>query len=205
MEHGYKDIVEIDYLYDQSTEKYQATVKYLKTNAEIVDIFSWNGNRDIQWLDSSFEIGEAEIAQLTDDEIRQRIDNEIARREQEIQQSVQSYFESLENQSPGESLANGAMNVTVDDKNVMIASNENQVLYFINYARMYLNCEDDDNYMAMAFGYLFIYIALIVFTAMFAIRYVKRVIYLAFLTLMAPMVALTYPLDKIKDRKSPSI
>ena len=52
------------------------------------------------------------------------------------------------------------------------------------------------------FPYLIIYIALIVFTVMFAIRYIKRVIYIAFLTLMAPMVALTYPLDKIKDRKS---
>ena len=90
-------------------------------------------------------------------------------------------------------------------KGVRVSTDADKVLYFINYARMYLNCEDDDNYMAMAFGYLFIYIVLIVFTGMFAIRYVKRVIYLAFLTLMAPMVALTYPLDKIKDRKSTSI
>ena len=63
-----------------------------------------------------------------------------------------------------------------------------------------MNAIDTDAWQPMALGYLFIYIVLIIFTGMFAIRYVKRVIYIAFLTLMAPMVAVTYPLDKIKDR-----
>ena len=57
----------------------------------------------------------------------------------------------------------------------------------------------------MSVGFLIIYIILIVFTGMFAIRYMKRVIYIAFLTMIAPVVALTYPLDKLKDRKSTSI
>lgn len=78
----------------------------------------------------------------------------------------------------------------------------NQILYFTNYARLYLNVADDDDYLPMSTAYLIIYIALVAFTAVFAMRYIKRVIYIAFLTLMAPMVALTYPLDKIKDRKS---
>lgn len=77
-----------------------------------------------------------------------------------------------------------------------------KVLYFVNYARLFLNYKGTDENMPMAVAYLIIYIALIVFTAVFTIRYIKRVIYVAFLTLMAPMVALTYPLDKIKDRKS---
>ncbi|MCI8621846.1 MAG: hypothetical protein HFJ50_09405 [Clostridia bacterium] len=59
--------------------------------------------------------------------------------------------------------------------------------------------------MPMSTAYLIIYIALITFTAVFTIRYIKRFIYIAFLTLMAPVVALTYPLDKIKDRKSTSM
>ena len=88
---------------------------------------------------------------------------------------------------------------------LLVSKDPSKILYFINYARLYLNAADDDAYIPMAFGYLFIYIVLVVFTAMFAIRYAKRVIYIAFLTLMAPMVALTYPLDKIKDRKSTSI
>ena len=53
-----------------------------------------------------------------------------------------------------------------------------------------------------AFGYIIIYLVLVIFTIMFTIKYLKRVVYMAFLTLMAPMVALTYPLDKIKDSKA---
>lgn len=80
-----------------------------------------------------------------------------------------------------------------------------KVLYFTNYARMYLNVKDKDEYLPMSTAYLIIYIALITFTVVFTIRYIKRVIYIAFLTLMAPMVALTYPIDKIRDRKSTSM
>ncbi len=80
-----------------------------------------------------------------------------------------------------------------------------RILYFTNYARLFLNVKDNDDYLPMSTAYLIIYIALIAFTAMFTFRYIKRVIYIAFLTLMAPMVALTYPLDKIKDRKSTSM
>ncbi len=86
-----------------------------------------------------------------------------------------------------------------------VSADPSKVLYFVNYARMYLNVASSDDYIPMSLGYLMIYIILIVFTIMFAVRYMKRVIYVAFLTLMAPMVALTYPIDKIKDRKSTSI
>ena len=89
-----------------------------------------------------------------------------------------------------------------DTKLGYVSAESNKVLYFVNYARLFLNYKGTDENMPMAVTYLIIYIALITFTAMFAIRYIKRVIYIAFLTLMAPMVALTYPLDKIKDRKS---
>ena len=43
------------------------------------------------------------------------------------------------------------------------------------------------------------YIALVILTATFTVQYIKRVIYMAFLTMIAPLIALTYPLDKIKD------
>lgn len=81
----------------------------------------------------------------------------------------------------------------------------NHVLYFTNYARMYLNVNNDDDNQPMAIAYLIIYVALIAFTLVFAIRYIKRVIYVAFLTLIAPLVALTYPIDKLKDRKGTSL
>ena len=48
-------------------------------------------------------------------------------------------------------------------------------------------------------GYLIIYIMLITFTVKFTFVYLKRVINMAFLTLIAPIVAFTYPLDKMSD------
>lgn len=51
-------------------------------------------------------------------------------------------------------------------------------------------------------GYTIIFLALVIYTAMFLLIYLKRVIYMAFLTMMAPLVALTYPIDKISDGKA---
>ena len=48
-------------------------------------------------------------------------------------------------------------------------------------------------------GYEVMYIALIVYTIKFTFIYLKRVLNMAFLTLIAPIVALTYPIDKIND------
>ena len=48
-------------------------------------------------------------------------------------------------------------------------------------------------------GYTIVFIALVIYTVMFLIIYLKRVIYMAFLTMIAPLVALTYPIDKISD------
>lgn len=102
--------------------------------------------------------------------------------------------------------------VTVTSKsgsNVIVAEDSintgSSILYYINYARLYLNVSTVSKYVPISVGYLIIYMVLVVFTGMFAVRYMKRVIYVAFLTLIAPMVAMTYPLDKIKDRKSTSI
>lgn len=48
-------------------------------------------------------------------------------------------------------------------------------------------------------GYAICFIVLVFYTVFFAFTYLKRVIYLAFLTLIAPFVALTYPIDKLND------
>ncbi|MGN1310762.1 MAG: hypothetical protein ACI4VP_03525, partial [Clostridia bacterium] len=50
-----------------------------------------------------------------------------------------------------------------------------------------------------AFANTVIYLVLIILTVMFTFQYFKRFIYVAFLTMIAPLIALTYPLDKIKD------
>ena len=46
------------------------------------------------------------------------------------------------------------------------------------------------------------YVTLVVYTCVFTIQYLKRVIYMAFLTMVAPLIALTYPIDKLKDGKA---
>lgn len=51
-------------------------------------------------------------------------------------------------------------------------------------------------------GYAIIYMTLVIYTVLFLVIYLKRVIYMAFLTMIAPLVALTYPIDKISDGKA---
>lgn len=51
-------------------------------------------------------------------------------------------------------------------------------------------------------GYTVLYVVLVIETIMFAVIYTKRVIQLAFLTMIAPLVALMYPIDKIGDGKA---
>ena len=51
-------------------------------------------------------------------------------------------------------------------------------------------------------GYVLIYAALVLFTVFFLFYYLRRVLLLAFLTLIAPLIALTYPIDKFGDNKA---
>ena len=48
-------------------------------------------------------------------------------------------------------------------------------------------------------AYTIIYIVLVIYTVMFLFIYIKRLIYIIFLTTIAPLVALTYPIDKMND------
>jgi len=49
------------------------------------------------------------------------------------------------------------------------------------------------------FAQMIMYLVLVIYTVIFTIQYLKRLIYMAFFTIIAPLVALTYPLDRIKD------
>ncbi len=53
-----------------------------------------------------------------------------------------------------------------------------------------------------AASYSIIYWALVVYTCMFTVLYFKRFLYMAFFTMIAPLVALTYPIDKAGDGKA---
>lgn len=49
------------------------------------------------------------------------------------------------------------------------------------------------------FGYTVMYFVLVIYTWMFFIKYLVRVLHIIFLTLIAPVVALAYPIDKVGD------
>lgn len=46
------------------------------------------------------------------------------------------------------------------------------------------------------------YVLMTIYTIMFSFQYLKRVLYMGFFTMIAPLITLTYPLDKIKDSKA---
>ena len=46
------------------------------------------------------------------------------------------------------------------------------------------------------------YVIMTIYTVLFSFQYLKRVLYMGFFTMIAPLVTLTYPLDKIKDSKA---
>jgi len=51
-------------------------------------------------------------------------------------------------------------------------------------------------------AYLIMYMALVIYTCTFTFFYLKRLLMMAFLTIIAPIVALTYPIDKMNDGKA---
>lgn len=50
--------------------------------------------------------------------------------------------------------------------------------------------------------YFILYMMMAAYTVWFTFTYLKRVLNMAFLTLIAPLVALTYPIDKVSDGKA---
>lgn len=59
-----------------------------------------------------------------------------------------------------------------------------------------------ETYGAQYIGLCICFLILCLFTLYFTIVYLKRVLYMAFLTLIAPLVALTYCIDKLNDGKA---
>ena len=51
-------------------------------------------------------------------------------------------------------------------------------------------------------AYTIIYLVLVIYTIMFTFTYLKRFLWMAFLTMIAPLVSLTYPIDKAGDGKA---
>ena len=51
-------------------------------------------------------------------------------------------------------------------------------------------------------AYTILYLVLVIYTWIFTFMYFKRFLYMAFFTMIAPLVALTYPIDKAGDGKA---
>ncbi len=68
----------------------------------------------------------------------------------------------------------------------------------MSYVRFMVQAGDFNTKIAFAA----LYIMLVIYSVRFTWVYLKRVVNMAFLTLIAPMVALTYPIDKVSDGKA---
>ena len=66
----------------------------------------------------------------------------------------------------------------------------------------YVRLMAESNEWGDATAYSLIYIVLVIYTIMFTFTYFKRFLWMAFLTMIAPLVSLTYPIDKIGDGKA---
>lgn len=70
----------------------------------------------------------------------------------------------------------------------------------MSQARINYQLKDDEGNVVLGNkGWGVAYLGLVVFTIYFMFVYLKRVVYMAFLTMIAPLIALTYPIDKISD------
>lgn len=91
------------------------------------------------------------------------------------------------------------IHVTIPDDN--FGSSHRGMEYNTNlmgYVRLMIQATDLNDKIA----FLALYIMLVIFTIRFTWTYLKRVLTMAFLTLIAPIVALTYPIDKASDGKA---
>ena len=73
---------------------------------------------------------------------------------------------------------------------------------FMQQARFNLQLLSDDSETFVSIGWKLIYVLLVFYTVIFLFAYLKRLAYMTFLTVIAPLVALTYPIDKINDGKA---
>ena len=93
------------------------------------------------------------------------------------------------------------VSVTVTDGDNPDTVDGEEVKFYTNltgYIRLCVEYKD----LVPKFSALIMYLGLTFYTVYFVFIYLKRLLTLVFLTLIAPLVALTYPLDKLKDGKA---
>ncbi len=97
-------------------------------------------------------------------------------------------------------------NVYVDaskaEENDMLINDGLDELKFKTTITGYVRFMAQSNDVGDCTAFTIMYVALVIFTIMFTITYIKRFLYIAFFTMIAPLVALSYPLDKLRDGKA---
>lgn len=94
----------------------------------------------------------------------------------------------------------GQDNVFMDDPN---AESGKALVWQTNLIGLYrIQAQFENEGTAKWIAYCFCYIVLVLYTIFFTFTYIKRIVYMAFLTIIAPLVAMTYPIDKITDGKA---
>lgn len=76
---------------------------------------------------------------------------------------------------------------------------------FVGYIRFYAGLVQKRGYTVRGISYTLMYIVVVIYMVIFTWQYLKRVLYMAFLTMIAPLVAITYPIDKIRRWQSTRI
>lgn len=93
---------------------------------------------------------------------------------------------------------NDGLNVAVTIRNADGTADKSFATNLLGLARINLQ----NKYGWTQLAYLIIYVFLIYYTIVFTWKYLKRMIMMAFLTIISPLVVLTYPIDKMNDGKA---
>lgn len=113
---------------------------------------------------------------------------------------VNSITEAIAGENPGKGTNNIPVIVVDGDAEAAKNATEDNAKFKFNtdimgYARFLVQYDD----LGTKVLYFIIYIAMVIYTVMFTVTYLKRSLTMAFLTIIAPLIALTYPIDKIGD------
>ena len=89
-----------------------------------------------------------------------------------------------------------------EDAGIVVDSTVYWPTNLMGTVRVDMQLDDDvteENQLLRRLGYTVLFLILVFYTIAFLIIYIKRLIMLAFLTMIAPLVAMTYPIDKMND------
>lgn len=90
----------------------------------------------------------------------------------------------------------------IDDDGNYVADKLSWRTDFSGYLRFLAQSNINSQTVATRMGYTIMYIVSVIYTWIFFIKYLKRLLYMTFLTLISPMVAMLYPLDKMNDNSA---